>query len=584
MKNTMKNSLSLLLALCLLLTALTGCGTTADVAGSNAASSQTDSAASTVEDAPLDTFTFVCTEPNTLNMLEAQSNLDAFVFYLTSAMLYRSIGGEVQPELCQSCEASDDNCVFTYTIKDATYSDGTPIKAEDFVYYMIHSAWMSDQYAYILGGEDTYMNNLDTCEGIYATDEKTFVVELNEPTVAFNSQLEIYPLQKEFAEEKGESLGGTPADLQYSGPYVLDEWVVGSSMTFSKNDSYINAETMFPTRNVKMMVSTDVSSTYSMYANGEVDAVVSVSADLMEMIGTEDCEYYSAGNLYGLEFNTTGYTYTEGDGFVPRDAAASELLKNINFRKALCYAIDRDALLETVYNGSGQTTNRYVSAAAMGTGDKPYVEEFQMTDVAPTSGDVEAAKGFLDTALQELGYGDVSELPELTFLVFDSAQQKTYVETMISLWKTNLGLENITINLQPIQSAVMSMVYMDFDIYMQQLSIDAVETLVMMDYWKTTGSVSDPAGFQTSGAPAEMVSMHHNEAYDELLAEICVNFDDASRLADLCKLEQMLYDDYVYFPLMEGGGYTAAHSYVDGYISPYIDDGYNFANLVVNAH
>ena len=55
-----------------------------------------------VEQETLDTFRFVATEPNTLNMIESTSNLDTYVFYLTSAMLYRSIDGVVTPEVCDT--------------------------------------------------------------------------------------------------------------------------------------------------------------------------------------------------------------------------------------------------------------------------------------------------------------------------------------------------------------------------------------------------------------------------------------------------------------------------------------------------
>ncbi|MCD7883751.1 MAG: ABC transporter substrate-binding protein, partial [Lachnospiraceae bacterium] len=257
-----------------------------------------------------DTFTFVSTEPNTLNMIESSSNLDDYVFYLTNAMLYRSIDGEVTAELCDSMEVSDDGCTYTYTIKEAYYTDGSQIVADDFVYYFVKHYITSSNYSYFVGGEDTYNDSLDTCEGVYSLDDSTFVVTLVQPTTAFDGLLEIYPLNQAFAEEKGDALGGTPDDLMYSGPYVLTEWVVGSYMTFVKNDSYINADTLFPTENLKMMVSTDSSTTYSMYLNGEVDAIISVNSDLSEMLGVENCTWYSSGNVWGLEFNTTGCTYT----------------------------------------------------------------------------------------------------------------------------------------------------------------------------------------------------------------------------------------------------------------------------------
>ncbi len=594
----MKRTFAVAILLAMLVGTLGGCGTTADKTGnavntadtsSTATAAPTDAAVTEATPTPaapetLDTFKFVATEPNTLNMIESNSNLDTYVFYLTSAMLYRSIDGVVTPELCDTMVVSDDKTTYTYTIKDAVYSDGTKITAADFVYYLVKKYLTSENYSYFVGGEDTYNNSLDTCEGIYAVDESTFVVTLVSPIVTFDGQLEVYPLQQAFVEAKGDALGGTPADLLYSGPYILTEWVVGSSMTFVKNDTYINAATLFPTANLKLVVSSDASTTYSMYANGEVDAIVNVNKDLYELIDHADCTYYSADSIWGIEYNTTGFTYTDGDGFISRGDEVTALMQNLNFRKALSNAIDRSAVAAVV-DPTSTAADRYVSGSVKGTSaDVAYVDEYTLENTVPLEGDAEAAVAYLNAALSELGYTDVSELPEISFLTFDSASQSMYVETVVSLWKSVLGLENITINLQPIQSAIMSMVYMNYDIYLQQLSVNPDDMLEQLGYWKTTGGVSDVAGFQASGAPSFMVSMHADEAYDTLVTDAYTEFDDAARFAMVQQAEQLLYDSYVFFPAMMGGGYYATKSYVEGYVGAYSENGYGFANLVVYAH
>jgi oligopeptide transport system substrate-binding protein len=568
MKKRTKTVLAAILSIAMLSGLFTGCGTTGNKDKGE----------------KVDTFTFVSTEPNTLNMLKAASNLDDYVFYLTSAMLYRSIDGDVKPELCDSMEVSEDKCTYTYKIKDATYSDGTKIKADDFVYYMIHKYLTSENSSYFVGGEDTFNNTLGTCEGIYTVDDTTFAVKLNKPITVFDGKLEIYPLQQAFVEAKGDSLGGTPQDMQYSGPYILTDWVVGSSMTFVKNDSYIQADKLFPTKNLKMVVSSDTSTTYSMYQNKEVVALVSVTDTLHEMMNGQDCKPFESSQLIGLEFNTTGFTYADGNGFTPRDQKAAALMKNLNFRKALCYAINRTSVVSAIQQ-SGTPTNRFVADTIKGTSDsKAYVDEFPLNDVVPLEGDEAKAKECLAAALKELGYTDVSQLPELSFLTFENASQKKYAETLVSLWKSVLGLENIKINLQPIQSAIMSMVYMDYDIYWQQMEFDKDDALLFLSYWETAGSISDVAGFQKSGAPAMVASMHNNEKYDALVTDCYTDFDDASRLKKMNEAEQMFYSDYVFFPVLNGGGYYTAHDYVEGYIDANVDNGYSFAHLVVRAH
>ena len=529
-----------------------------------------------------DTFNYIGTEPVTLNVLESQSNLDSFIFYLTNAMLYRTVDGEVIPELCEKLEISEDRTTFTYTIKDAVYSDGTAITAQDFVTCMIGYVLTAETAGIYLGGEETYNNALDTCEGIYAVDDKTFVVKLNEAVTTFDEELQIYPVNAAFVAEKGPAYGGTPADLQYSGPYVLTEWTVGSKMAFEKNPSYIYADTYFPMQYVNMLVSSDNSTSYSLYQSGEADMIITVNQELYEILGGEDCAWMDAGNINGIEFNTTGFTYREGDGFVPRDEAASALLKNKNFRLALAYALDRELIIEAI-DPASTATNRYVHTTIDGLTDgMNYVDEYLYASEIPLNGDYDLAVEYLNKALEELGYSSVSELPELKYLTFDSTIQKLMGETIVSEWKNVLGLENIVINLQPIQSAIMSMVFMDYDIYWQQLSANDEQAFELLAYWTTAGSVSDPAGFQQSGAPAFMTSMHANAEYDALIEALYTEFDEAAYFETLLKAEEMLYNDMVFFPVQNGGGYYAVKDYVDGYENAYEIDGLGIATISVN--
>ena len=99
----------------------------------------------------------------------------------------------------------------------------------------------------------------------------------------------------------------------------------------------------------------------------------------------------------------------------------------------------------------------------------------------------------------------------------------------------------------------MSMVYMNYDIYLQQLSMNPDDMLEQLGFWKTTGGVSDVAGFQASGVPSFMASMHADEAYDTLVTDAYTEFDDAARFSMVQQAEQLLYDSYTFFPAMAGG-------------------------------
>ena len=155
-------------------------------------------------------LSILSTEPNTLNMIQSESNLDADVFYLTSAMLYRPYDGGSYAELAEGYTVNETNTVYTYTLKDAVYSDGTPITAADFVYYLIQTMDASSAVYYKNGVK--YVNGECTAEevGIYAPDAKTLVVELEAATADFDPKLEIYPPEPGLCGVQGRCAGRHP--------------------------------------------------------------------------------------------------------------------------------------------------------------------------------------------------------------------------------------------------------------------------------------------------------------------------------------------------------------------------------------
>ncbi|MBQ8653420.1 MAG: peptide ABC transporter substrate-binding protein [Clostridia bacterium] len=510
-------------------------------------------------------LTFVSTEPNTLNMIQSASNLDADVFYLTSAMLYRPYNGSSYPELAESCVVNETNTVYTYTIKDAVYTDGSKITAADFVYYLINKLDATSAVYYKNGVK--YVNGECTVAdlGIYAVDEKTFVVELEAATADFDPQLEIYPLNQAFVEAKGDALGGTPADMMYSGPYVLTEWVYGSYLTFTKNPTYINAADSFQIKDLKMIHSVDESGRYAMFAAGEVDLMVTVGESTVEQI-PDKCHYNPGSAIQGLEFNTKGM-YFDGSTFAPRDPAVTAVLANKNFRMALSYAINRD-LIVPVVNGSGTASTRVINADVVGnTADSKFVDDYPST-VIPGAGDEALAKEYMEKALAELGYKSVSELPTIKYLTFDSNMYRLTAEVLQSEWKRVLGLECIQIELKPVSDAVMSMVFMDYDIYYQSLTSTADAPRSFLEFWITGGSVSD---VMQAGAPFS--SIYSDPKFDELVKNAMYEFDPVKRNAMMAEAEQLLLESYIFVPIQWNGNYYAVSDRLQGYVQNESQDG-----------
>ena len=565
-----KRILSMILAAIMLMSVLTACGTYGD---QNTTGNPVNDRPKTKEGYGSVTFSY--TEPNTLNLLTSQSNLDKDVFYLISVMLYRPFEDKVYPEMATGYTVSEDACTYTYSLKEAYYTDGTQIVAADFVYYILNSFTCKNSFlGSIKNGKKFMAGECEASEvGVYAKDDLTLVVELEEPSAEFVPEMQIYPLKQSYAESKGDALGGTPNDFLCSGPYVLTEWVYGASLSFEKNPNYLDAENSFQIAKLKMIHGADENAKYNMFIGGEVDVLLSVGAETQSRLAEYAGKKYMTGAIQGLEFNTTGF-YFDGTTFAQKNPAVAALLANKNFRMALCYALNREAIVNVVDEKSA-ATNRYFDTAAGTEAGKTFADQNPI-EVAPVAGDEALAKQYLATALQELGYSSVSELPTIKYLTFENANFRLMAETIQSEWKRVLGLENIEIELKPIQDAIMSMVYMNYDIYYQATSVEPQNPYASMNYWVTGGALSD---VMQAGAPFS--SIHSNADFDAKVAQAKITMDTAARNVLLAEAEEMFLQSYLFIPILNQGSYYVVNSRVQGFVYADAVPGFMFNNAYV---
>src|SRR5918994_1506696 len=108
--------------------------------------------------------------------------------------------GSVIPGAAESWEVSDDGTVYTFTLRDHTWSDGTPVSAEDFVFALrrILDPAAAAEYASLLHAiKNARALNEGAIEGmeqlgVEALDAKTLEVTLENPTAYFVNQLTHY--------------------------------------------------------------------------------------------------------------------------------------------------------------------------------------------------------------------------------------------------------------------------------------------------------------------------------------------------------------------------------------------------------
>jgi ABC-type oligopeptide transport system substrate-binding subunit len=373
--------------------------------------------------------------------------------------------------------------------------------------------------------------------------------------------LAITPLREEFVIEKGSALGGTAKDIEFSGPYVLKEWVYEGYLLLEKNPKYIYSRESFPVGTIEILVGVDSNTRVAMFENGEVDVVKSVSRQNLDLI-SEYIVRFPAGMQQAIQFNPYGKGNNEENG---------KLIANLSFRKALSYALDRETIVAGV-NPLYDPNTRLISNLFL---DSNYNESFISSypiETVSKSGNIDLAKFYLNEALKELGYDNVNDLPQLSYLTFDVQDYVILAETFINQWEQILGLRNISINNLPVPLAIQAMIGYDYDMYYTSLSSGSDPSYVL-NMWITGGTIND---IQGTGK-----NLWSNSKYDDLLQKSFLEFDLDKRYELLVQAEQIIINEGPLVPFMTGNITSAIQPWVEGYVFNSLDQGFSLNKLSI---
>lgn len=569
----MKKILAALLSGILTVSALSGCGTyTTDestagsdsTAASESTASEDASGESQTTSGDGSTFTFIGGNPVTLNPILSQSTDDGNTFYLLQSGLFRYYRDEVYNEICDEYTVSDDGLVYNFHLREANWSDGTPITAEQFA-YSIQCALNPEMgspsastYENVVGAM-AYNSGEGSWDdvGVKVIDDQNLEITLETPDDIFILTLAtsgLYPLQQDFVEAQGEKLGSSVDTMQYSGPYVLTEWKLDSSLTFTKNPEYWNADESFPVETVTLLKVDDANTTYSMFEAGEVDAIASVPAQYRDLLADYTTTQSGGDGLMYLWFNA-GADETEGD----------RVMANDNFRLALNYALDRSSIMAAI-DPMMQPYSRLMIPVYEGLNGGSYVDEYPI-DCPPVEGDVEKAKEYLDLALEELGYSSVEELPEMNFVTWDADRQKLLCEAIIDQWKQNLGITSIQLDQYPIGTALGMYMSNDYDIFAISLSA-SLSLEDSLENYITGGDYNN--------------GIWNCPEYDEIVAQLQTETDEATRFDLIQQAEQLLVTGSSIVPFYALTTTYAVQDYVEGFYMPTFGSGFQINELQIN--
>ena len=316
------------------------------------------------------------------------------------------------PALAESYDMSEDGLTYTFHLRDAKWSNGTPVTARDFVFAWRRICKEAGEYAYMFGSSVGCVKGAqDIIDGkaepdtlaVSAPDDKTLVVELESPVSFFASLMyfpTFYPINEAFYSSLEEGTYGTsPETFLSNGAFVLESYTPGTaSLTVKKNPDYWDADRV-KLAGIKYQVVGSSDNALVAFKTGALD-VVTISGNQVAS-AKKDADLASklavtgAGYMWYLTFSQTEKNADGG------------MLANANLRLAISNAIDRESIVENnVMDGSLATYTAVPPQFAASSTTGADFSEDQMKFVDYCDFNVEKALEYLTKAKEELGKVD----------------------------------------------------------------------------------------------------------------------------------------------------------------------------------
>lgn len=349
----------------------------------------------------------------------------------------------------------------------------------------------------------------------------SLTVELAGPTPFFIGLTAFpvyYPMNKEFYEtHKADNSYGLEASGLYSnGPWVVTEWKHKDSFKLVKNENYWNKDNI-KIDEINLKVVDNVETRTNLLKTGKLDGSAIQANDLPTFQDLATREQYKLQDMVDMPDYSVFY--------VDFNQFNNKYTMNLNIRKALMYAMDRNGLVEKINLGDRPALG-IIPENFPGL-DKSFREENGMELFKDN--DKEQAKKFLAEGLKELG---LKELPALDLVIDDKDVAKKLGVKFQQDWK-DIG---ITVNLVPVPwgEKLKRLKAGDFAIANSGWGPDYMDPMTFLDLFET-GNGNNHGEFS-------------NPEYDKLIQAARVETDAAKRMEMFYKAEKILVDNAAVAP------------------------------------
>lgn len=466
----------------------------------------------------------MASEPSTLDGNGKDDNASSQV----KAQIYEGLVRQdpqmnILPVLAEDWNFENDTTIIFNIRKGVKFQNGNELKASDVKFSL--------KRAYDNGYAAADLSPIDF-EKSEAVDDYTYKMVLKHPYAPIISKLassSAVIVPQKVVEEKGEDyLSTNPIG---TGPYKLKEWAQGDRIELVKNEEYWQE-----TKGVKNIVMRFISEIANRGIEVEIGGV-----DIAYQISPNDIERLNQNpDVETIKTPSLSTTYI---GF----NCQKETFKDKKVRQAIAYALDIDAIADTVYFGTGTPAKSVLAPTVWGFSE----------DVKTLGYDPEKAK----ILLEEAGYSDGLD----TAIWVSDSQQRIDIAEIAQNQLKDVGI-NAEVKILEWGTFLEKLKEKELDIYLLGNSVTSGDGDEL--YYQ----------FHSESGYSGNTAYYSNEEIDDLIEKSRLAIDPDERAKYLEEIQNKVIEEAPWIPVWHGEIVTGVRSNIEGFEN-YPNENHKLSNV-----
>ena len=470
-------------------------------------------------------------DSDNLDYVLQDGNVNIWMFNLTLEGLVKSSddGTKIEPQLADTWDISADKLTYTFHVKKGIkFSDGTPVKGEDWVWSLKRARDEKGAWGF----------SLEAIKDITAPDDNTVVITLKQQWAPIMADLAMFNASvssKTYFDNVGaEAYSQKPIG---TGPYAITEWKKGEYILFDRNTNYWQPG-LPKTDQIKMTVVPDDNTRIMQLQAGDVDAVTFIPWNRMDELSKDP-------KLTSVSVPSTETRYVQFN-------ITKKELSDVRVRQALDLATDKTSLSKTILFGFGEPAKGFMAKAGMywnsGLQINPY--------------DVAKAKQLLTDA----GY------PNGFDITITNPSGSTVAQSIATILKEQWSKIGVKVTIETLEAATATDKFkkMKTDITLRAWTNDMVDPSQQVDYACVYSNIKN---FYTGW---------DNQDVEKLALQGKSELDDSKRKDIYYKIQELYQKDMPMLSIFHVPYPVAMKKTVTGFVQTPLGN-YRFENLVKTA-